>query len=131
MAAIQPSELAPSELAPSEPAGSKLPAPSGSALDAYWMPFTANRDFKSKPRLVARASGMYYETPDGRRILDAVAGLWCVNAGHGRKEITAAVARQLEVMDYAPAFQVGHPDAFELANRLVRIAPAGLAHVFF
>jgi beta-alanine--pyruvate transaminase len=100
-------------------------------LDAYWMPFTANRQFKGKPRLLARASGMYYETTDGRRILDGVAGLWCVNAGHGRKEITEAVARQLEVMDYAPPFQMGHPDAFELANRLVRIAPAGLDHVFF
>ncbi len=101
------------------------------ALDAYWMPFTANRQFKSKPRMLARASGMYYETPEGRRILDGVAGLWCVNAGHGRKEITAAVARQLETMDYAPAFQIGHPEAFELANRLVRIAPQTLEHVFF
>jgi beta-alanine--pyruvate transaminase len=74
---------------------------------------------------------MYYETPDGRKVLDGVAGLWCVNAGHGRKEITRAVAEQLEVMDYAPAFQIGHPAAFELANALVRIAPAGLEHVFF
>jgi beta-alanine--pyruvate transaminase len=101
------------------------------SLDAYWMPFTANRQFKQKPRMVARASGMYYETPEGRKILDGVAGLWCVNAGHGRKEITQAVATQLEVMDYAPAFQIGHPAAFELANALVRIAPPGLDHVFF
>jgi beta-alanine--pyruvate transaminase len=101
------------------------------SLDAYWMPFTANRQFKQKPRMVARASGMYYETPEGRKILDGVAGLWCVNAGHGRKEITRAVAEQLEVMDYAPAFQIGHPAAFELANALVRIAPKGLEHVFF
>jgi beta-alanine--pyruvate transaminase len=100
-------------------------------LNAYWMPFTANRQFKTKPRLLARASGMYYETPEGRRILDGAAGLWCVNAGHGRVEITQAVARQLETMDYAPAFQVGHPAAFELANALVRIAPRGLEHVFF
>ena len=100
-------------------------------LEAHWMPFTANRQFKGKPRMLARASGMYYETPEGRKILDGAAGLWCVNAGHGRKEITDAVARQLEVMDYAPPFQMGHPDAFELANRLVRIAPSGLAHVFF
>ena len=100
-------------------------------LEAYWMPFTANRQFKDKPRLLARASGMYYETPEGRKILDGAAGLWCVNAGHGRKEITDAVARQLEVMDYAPAFQMGHPIAFELANALVRIAPTGLDHVFF
>jgi len=101
------------------------------SLDAYWMPFTANRQFKQKPRMLARASGMYYETPEGRKILDGVAGLWCVNAGHGRKEITQAVAEQLEVMDYAPAFQIGHPAAFELANALVRIAPEGLDHVFF
>src|SRR5689334_11450199 len=100
-------------------------------LDAYWMPFTANRQFKGNPRMLARASGMYYETPEGRKILDGVAGLWCVNAGHGRREITAAVARQLETMDYAPPFQMGHPAAFELANALVRIAPTGLDHVFF
>src|SRR5687768_4317019 len=85
------------------------PAPTASELSAYWMPFTANRQFKDKPRLLSRASGMYYETTDGRKVLDGVAGLWCVNAGHGRKEITRAVAEQLEVMDYAPAFQVGHP----------------------
>ena len=101
------------------------------SLDAYWMPFTANRHFKDKPRMLSRASGVYYETPEGRKILDGVAGLWCVNAGHGRREITDAVARQLEVMDYAPPFQMGHPAAFELANALVRIAPAGLEHVFF
>ena len=101
------------------------------SLEAYWMPFTANRQFKQKPRMLARASGMYYETPEGRKILDGVAGLWCVNAGHGRREITEAVARQLETMDYAPPFQMGHPAAFELANALVGIAPAGLDHVFF
>jgi len=100
-------------------------------LDAYWMPFTANRQFKGKPRMLARASGMYYETPDGRKILDGVAGLWCVNAGHGRREITEAVARQLETMDYAPPFQMGHPGAFELANAVVRVAPRGMQHVFF
>src|SRR5690348_12229895 len=108
-----------------------MPSHPASNLDAYWMPFTANRQFKDKPRLLARASGMYYETPDGREILDAVAGLWCVNAGHGRREITEAVASQLETMYYAPAFQMGHPAAFELASRLVRIAPQGLDHVFF
>ncbi len=95
-------------------------ATSVSDLDAYWMPFTANRQFKGKPRMLARASGMYYETPEGRRILDGVAGLWCVNAGHGRPEITQAVAQQLETMDYAPPFQIGHPAAFELANALVK-----------
>ncbi|MGB6449768.1 MAG: aspartate aminotransferase family protein [Steroidobacteraceae bacterium] len=101
------------------------------ALDAFWMPFTANRQFKAKPRILAKASGMHYWTPDGRQILDAVAGLWCVNAGHGRPEIKEAVARQLETLDYAPPFQMGHPGAFELANRVTEIAPAGLDHVFF
>jgi beta-alanine--pyruvate transaminase len=102
-----------------------------SDLEALWMPFTPNRQFKAKPRLLARASGMHYWTPDGRQILDGVAGLWCVNAGHGRHEITEAVANQLETMDYAPPFQMGHPPAFALANELVKIAPAGLDHVFF
>jgi beta-alanine--pyruvate transaminase len=100
-------------------------------LDAYWMPFTPNRQFKSKPRLLTKAAGMYYWTPEGRKILDGVAGLWCVNAGHGRKEITDAVAGQLETMDFAPPFQMAHPAAFELANQLVKIAPAGMDHVFF
>jgi beta-alanine--pyruvate transaminase len=102
-----------------------------SDLEALWMPFTPNRQFKAKPRLLARASGMHYWTPEGRQILDGVAGLWCVNAGHGRHEITEAVANQLETMDYAPPFQMGHPPAFALANELVKIAPAGLDHVFF
>src|SRR6186713_3738614 len=105
--------------------------PTPAQLESYWMPFTPNRQFKAKPRLLAKAEGMYYWTADGRKILDGVAGLWCVNAGHGRREITEAVAKQLETMDYAPAFQMGHAAAFELANGLVRIAPAGLDHVFF
>jgi beta-alanine--pyruvate transaminase len=100
-------------------------------LDAFWMPFTANRQFKANPRLLARASGMHYWTADGRQVLDGVAGLWCVNAGHGRPEITAAVARQLETMEFAPTFQMGHPIAFELASRLAELAPAGLDRVFF
>jgi beta-alanine--pyruvate transaminase len=107
------------------------PAPAGTDLDAYWMPFTANRQFKEQPRLLARAQGMHYETHDGRRILDGVAGLWCVNAGHGRREITAAVAGQLETMDFAPPFQMGHEAAFELANKLAALAPAGLGRIFF
>src|SRR5690606_10127582 len=100
-------------------------------LEAFWMPFTANRQFKARPRILAKASGMHYWTPDGRQILDAVAGPWCVNAGHGRREITEAVARQLETMDYAPPFQMGHPGAFELASSVAKISPAGLDHVFF
>jgi beta-alanine--pyruvate transaminase len=107
------------------------PALSEGELDAFWMPFTANRQFKSNPRLLARAEGMYYWTTDGRQVLDGVAGLWCVNAGHGRREITEAVTRQLGTMEYAPAFQMGHPIAFELANRLARISPPGLDRIFF
>ncbi len=107
------------------------PSPNRSALEAFWMPFTANRQFKSAPRMLARAEGMHYWTPDDRQILDGCAGLWCVNAGHGRREITEAVARQIAIMDYAPPFQMGHPLAFELANALVEIAPKGMDHVFF
>src|SRR6202050_4556052 len=100
-------------------------------LDAFWMSFTAKRQFKANPRLLARALGMYYWTADGREVLDGVAGLWCVNAGHGRREITEAVTQQLETMEFAPTFQMGHPIAFELANRLAEIAPPGLERVFF
>lgn len=100
-------------------------------LDAFWMPFTPNRQFKAKPRLLARASGMHYFTPEGRQILDGVAGLWCVNAGHARGEITEAVARQLGTLDFSPTFQMAHPSAFELATALARIAPAGLDRIFF
>ena len=105
--------------------------PTRNELEAHWMPFTANRQFKARPRILAKASGMHYWTPDGRQILDGVAGLWCVNAGHGRREISEAVAHQLETMDYAPPFQMGHPLAFELANAVARISPPGLDHVFF
>jgi beta-alanine--pyruvate transaminase len=107
------------------------PALAPTDLDAFWMPFTANRHFKSNPRLLARAKGMYYWTADGREILDAVAGLWCVNAGHSRPEIAEAVAQQLNTMEYAPTFQMGHPLAFELASRLAALAPPGLDRVFF
>ena len=105
--------------------------PSGLDMDAFWMPFTANRQFKAKPRLLTRAQGMHYWTDDGREILDAVAGLWCVNAGHSRKEITDAVAKQAATMEFAPTFQMGHPIAFELASRLAKLAPPGLDRVFF
>jgi beta-alanine--pyruvate transaminase len=107
------------------------PSPAPSDLDAFWMPFTANRQFKANPRLLARAEGMHYWTPDGREVLDAVAGLWCVNAGHGRREITDAVTKQLNTMEFAPTFQMGHPLAFELANRLAKLAPPGMDRVFF
>jgi len=105
--------------------------PARDTLEAFWMPFTANRQFKDKPRLLARADGMQYWTPDGRKVLDGCAGLWCVNAGHGRKEIVAAVTEQMSTMDYAPTFQMGHPIGFELANRLVKLTPGDLDHVFF
>jgi len=100
-------------------------------LEAYWMPFTANRQFKAKPRMMAKAEGMYYTTDDGRRILDGFAGLWCCNAGHGRKPIVEAIQKQAATMDYAPAFQMSHPLAFELANRIVELAPGKLDHVFY
>ncbi len=100
-------------------------------LSAFWMPFTANRQFKAKPRLLVAAEGMYYRTHDGRRLLDGTAGLWCVNAGHGRKEIVAAIAAQAGELDYAPPFQMGHPLAFELASRVADLMPGDLDHVFF
>ena len=100
-------------------------------LAAYWMPFTANRAFKQAPRMLGRAKDMHYHTPEGRRILDGVAGLWCVNTGHGREEITAAIQEQAGEMDYAPPFQFGHPKAFQLASRLAAMAPGDLDHVFF
>ena len=100
-------------------------------LSNFWMPFTANRQFKASPRLFKAAKGMYYTTVDDRAVLDATAGLWCVNAGHGRAEITRAVAEQLDTMDYAPTFQMGHPLAFEAATRVAELMPAGLDRIFF
>jgi beta-alanine--pyruvate transaminase len=100
-------------------------------LEAWWMPFTANRQFKAAPRLLASASGMHYRTVDGQSVLDATSGLWCVNAGHGRPEIADAVHRQLMELDFAPGFQMGHPLAFDLATQLAAIAPPGLDRIFF
>jgi beta-alanine--pyruvate transaminase len=100
-------------------------------LDAYWMPFTANRQFKKAPRLLARASGMHFWTPEGREVLDAAAGLWCVNAGHNRPKIVEAIQRQAAELDFAPSFNMGHPKAFELAERLVELAPPELNKVFY
>ena len=100
-------------------------------LNAFWMPFTANRQFKKSPRMFARAKDMFYYTTEGREVLDGTAGLWCVNAGHCRPKIVEAIQEQAAELDYAPAFQMGHPKAFELANRLVEIAPAGLDHVLY
>ena len=100
-------------------------------LSAFWMPFPANRAFKKAPRLIAGAKDMHYITTDGRKVLDGAAGMWCCNAGHGRPEIAAAIARQAEALDFAPPFQFGIPQAFELANRISELAPEGLDHVFF
>lgn len=100
-------------------------------LDAFWMPFTANRQFKADPRLLVGAKGIYYRTEDGREVIDGSSGLWCVNAGHGREEIAAAVSQQLLTLDYAPSFQMGHPLAFDFATALAKLAPAGLDRIFF
>jgi beta-alanine--pyruvate transaminase len=100
-------------------------------LEAFFMPFTANRQFKSRPRLLVEAEGMWFKDQEGRRILDGTAGLWCVNAGHGRKPIVEAVQRQVAKLDFAPTFQMGHPLAFEAAARLAYMLPQPLDHVFF
>jgi beta-alanine--pyruvate transaminase len=100
-------------------------------LRAFWMPFTANRQFKKEPRLFVGAKDMHYTTHDGRQVLDGTAGLWCVNAGHCRPKITEAIRQQAGELDYSPAFQLAHPKAFELANRLIDIAPEGMNHVLY
>ncbi len=100
-------------------------------LRAFWMPFTANRQFKANPRMFVAAKDMHYTTSEGRQVLDGTAGLWCCNAGHCRPKITEAIQRQAAELDYAPAFQMGHPIAFELANRIIDIAPKGIEHVFY
>ena len=105
--------------------------PSPNNLEAFWMPFTANRQFKSKPRLFVAAKDMHYTTIEGRQVLDATAGLWCVNAGHGRKKVVEAVQQQIAKLDYAPAFQMGHPLAFELASKVIQLLPGDFDHVFF
>src|SRR5687768_11150006 len=113
--------------------GTRPPTPKlgVNTLEPFWMPFTGNRHFKRNPRLLTSAAGMYYTSDDGRKILDGCAGLWCVNAGHGRKEITEAIQRQASELDYAPSFQMGHPLAFELASRLTATMPGDFDHVFY
>ena len=110
-----------------EATGSTLPP----AMGAYWMPFTANRQFKQAPRLLTKAAGMHYWDDKGRQILDGVAGLWCVNAGHNRPRIVQAIQQQAAEMDFAPPFQMAHPKVFELAERVAQLAPAGMGKVFF
>ncbi len=100
-------------------------------LDAHWMPYTGNRQFKANPRIIVAADGAYYTDDRGRKIFDGLSGLWCSGLGHGRREIIEAIQRQAATLDYAPAFQFGHPASFELANRLKALTPDGLDHVFF
>ena len=100
-------------------------------LAAFWMPFTANRAFKKRPRLIARSKDMHYYTPEGRQILDATAALWCCNAGHNRGRIVEAIQRQAGELDFSPTFHFGHPQVFQLASRIAALAPADLDHVFF
>ncbi len=100
-------------------------------LDAHWMPFTGNRQFKAHPRMIVAAEGAYYTDSNGKQILDGLSGLWCCGLGHGRREIVEAVTRQIATLDYAPAFQYGHPQSFALANKIKELTPAGLDYVFF
>ncbi|MQX36955.1 aspartate aminotransferase family protein [Roseospira navarrensis] len=111
--------------------GPAASAPAVNDLSSFWMPFTANRQFKNAPRMLVGAQGMHYTTADGRQVLDGTAGLWCCNAGHGNPRIVKAIQDQAGEMDYAPAFQMGHPAAFALANRLAGMLPGDLNHVFF
>ncbi len=105
--------------------------PNDLSLQAHWMPFTANRAFKAAPRMMVGAKDMHYVTDDGRQVLDGTSGLWCVNAGHCRTKIVAAIKKQAETMDYAPGFQMGHPGSFRLAQRIAAMLPGDLDHVFF
>ena len=100
-------------------------------FDAYWMPFTPNRYFKSHPKLIASARGAYYTTHDGRRLFDALSGMWCCPIGHAHPRITQALTHQAETLDYSPAFQIGSPITFSFANRIAQLAPADLSRVFF
>ena len=118
-------------MSPKSSAAAVTPAAVPNDLAAYWMPFTANRAFKRAPRMVVGAKDMHYFTSDGRKLIDAAAGMWCSNAGHNRDSITAAITKQAETLDYAPPFQFGHSQAFELASRIAALAPKGLEHVFF
>lgn len=100
-------------------------------LDAHWMPFTGNRNFKAKPRMIVGGQGAYYTDSEGRKIFDGLSGLWCSGLGHGRTEVAQAIGKAAATLDYAPAFQFGHPASFELANRIKDLTPAGLDYVFF
>jgi beta-alanine--pyruvate transaminase len=115
-----------------EPVTSTSAFPGDAAwMESHWMPFTGNRSFKANPRMIVSAEGAYYKDSDGRKIFDGLSGLWCTGLGHGRKEISEAVAKQIGTLDYSPAFQFGHPLSFELANRIRELTPDGLDYVFF
>ncbi|WP_440997062.1 aspartate aminotransferase family protein [Arhodomonas sp. SL1] len=114
-----------------DPAPQQTPGLTAEQLDAYWMPFSGNRQFKRDPRIIMGAEGSYFRDADGRQIYDSLSGLWTCGAGHARPEIADAVSRQLRELDYSPAFQFGHPKAFELAHRIRELTPEGLSHVFF
>jgi beta-alanine--pyruvate transaminase len=116
---------------PAEALETTMPDHGANDLEAFWMPFTPNRRFKAKPRLLSSAKDMHYQTPDGRQVLDGTAGLWCVNAGHNRPRIVEAIQAQAAKMDFAPTFNMSHPLAFEFASRLAAITPAGLDRIFF
>ncbi len=116
---------------PSSASAAPKPVDVPNDLEAFWLPFTPNRSFKRKPRMIARAKGMFYYTPEGRAVMDATAGLWCTNAGHNRESIVRAIQAQAAELDFAPAFQFAHPSAFALASRIAALAPADLDHVFF
>ena len=105
--------------------------PRPNSLDAFWMPFTPNRAYKADPRMVVRAEGVHYYTPDNRAILDATSGLWCCAAGHARPRIVAAIRQAAGELDYATNFNLGHPSAFEFANRLGALLPDNLDRIFF
>lgn len=109
----------------------EMQIPRRNNLDAFWMPYSDNKSFKATPRMLARAEGMSYFTPEGAEILDGTAGLWCCNAGHGRREIVEAIQKQAAIMDFAPTFQLGHPIAFEAAARVAEMTPEGMDRVFF
>ena len=107
------------------------PSMSDLNCDAYWLPYTSNREFKKNPRIFVSAEGSYYTDTEGRKIFDGLSGLWTTGAGHNREGIKQAIKRQLDVLDYAPSFQYGHPGAFQLAERVTQLMPDGINHVFF
>jgi len=109
----------------------KLTRTDAAWLDAHWMPFTGNREFKAHPRMFVAAEGAYYTDASGKKILDGLSGLWCSGLGHGRREIVEAISRQAATLDYSPGFQFGHPQSFALANKIKELTPDGLDYVFF